>query len=57
MNMDARTAFAEAIAQEMDMDLSPEFMAACDKALIQLWLRGYAVLPAPDEEPVDERAI
>ena len=55
--MDARTAFAEAIAQEMDMDLSPEFMAACDKALIQLWLRGYAVLPAPDEEPVDERAI
>ena len=55
--MDARIAFAESFAQEMDMDLSPEFMAACDKALIQLWLRGYAVLPAPDEEPVDERAI
>ena len=42
MNMDARTAFAESITQEMDMDLSPELMAACDKALMQLWLRGYA---------------
>jgi hypothetical protein len=51
--MDARTAVAESLAQELDQDMSPEFMAASDTFLIQLYLRGYIVTPAPDEaEPV-----
>jgi len=32
----------------MDLDLTPDFLAAIDKVLAQLWMRGYAVLPAPD---------
>ena len=46
--MDARTAFADSLAAELDVDLSPEFMMATDKVLIQLYLRGYVVSPAPD---------
>jgi hypothetical protein len=46
--MDARTAVAESLAQELDQDMSPEFMAASDKFLMQLYLRGYIVTLAPD---------
>lgn len=47
--MDARTAFADALAAELDLDLSPEFMAASDRVLVRLWLHGYTVHPIPEE--------
>jgi hypothetical protein len=47
--MDARTAFASAIGEEMDRDLDPEFMGACDKVLMRLYLYGYIVSEAPPE--------
>jgi hypothetical protein len=51
--MDARIAMAESIAEEMDMDLSPEFLEATDKVLVQLYLRGYLVTRDPDQSGVD----
>jgi hypothetical protein len=47
--MDARTALADALAAELDMDLTPEFVAATDRVLMRLWLHGFAVLPVPEE--------
>ena len=51
--LDARHAFAEALAVELDLDMSPEYLAACDRVLMRLWIAGYAVLPAPEEVEYD----
>ena len=53
---DARTAFCDALAAEMDMDLTPEFMAAADRVLVRLYLHGYIVAAAPEDEEVAEVA-
>jgi hypothetical protein len=42
--MDARQAFATAIANELDLDLTDEAMAAIDRILAALWLLGYRVV-------------
>jgi len=47
--IDARTSLAQAIAAEMDVDMSPEFLIAADKMLVRLWLDGYALLPISDD--------
>lgn len=41
--MGAREALAEALAGELDMDLTPEFLAATDRVLIRLYMSGYIV--------------
>ena len=53
--MTGRIALADVLAAELDIDLTPAFMAAVDKILMRLWLHGYAILPAPEEE-LDEPA-
>jgi hypothetical protein len=48
--MDAKTAFADALGAELDIDLTPEFVAATDRVLMRLWLHGYVVLPHEDDK-------
>jgi hypothetical protein len=43
--MDARTAFASSLAEELDKDMTPEFVAACDKVLMRLYMYGYIIAP------------
>ena len=42
-----RTAFAEALAAELGLDLNPEFMAAADRVLTRLYLFGYIISEIP----------
>lgn len=44
-----REVLAEALGAELDLDLTPEFMACVDRILTRLWLEGYAVLPLAEE--------
>ena len=53
--MNAREALADALAAELDLDITPEFMMATDKVLIRLYLHGYAVV-ADSEEAEDVAA-
>jgi hypothetical protein len=46
----ARNATAEALAQELDLDLTPEFFNNVDRFLMQLWMRGFKVTELPDEK-------
>jgi len=55
--MGAREALAEALAGELDMDLTPEFLAATDRVLISIilresddptWLPGWLPLTGED---------
>lgn len=52
--MTAREALADALAAELDADLTPEFLAATDKVLIRLYLHGYTVTPTVDDDMVVE---
>ena len=45
----ARRVFAEDLATELDLDMSPEFMSAADRLLARLYLSGYVVVPISDE--------
>lgn len=47
--MDARHALADALGAELDVDLTPEFLAATDRVLVRLYLHGYIVSIAPEE--------
>lgn len=47
---DMHVVFAEVLAFELDVDLSPEFVAACDCVLIRLWMEGLRLAPVTDEE-------
>jgi hypothetical protein len=49
--MNARTAFAETLAQHLDLDLDPEVMDAIDRVLASLYLRGFTIVPLSDGEP------
>ena len=51
----ARIVLAEALSEELDMDMTPEFLAACDKLLARLWLAGFTVLPVPDKQEAEAR--
>lgn len=44
----ARRIFAEDLATELDIDMSPEFMLAADRLLARLYLSGYVVVPIED---------
>ena len=48
--MEARIATAESLAQELDMDMSPEFLEAVDKFLAQLWMRGFKIVALTGDE-------
>ena len=48
--MEARIAIAESLAVELDQDLTPEFLAAVDKVIAQLWLRGFKVVRLTGDE-------
>lgn len=41
----ARVALAEALANELGLDLDDDVMKAIDKVLISLWLLGYKIVP------------
>jgi hypothetical protein len=45
----ARIAFAEAVSEEFGVDMNPEWMAACDRILMRLWLFGYRITPIAEE--------
>ena len=47
--MNARHALADALAAELDIDITPEFMMAVDRLLIRLYLHGYLVTQAVEE--------
>lgn len=47
---DARMATAEALAQELDLDMTPEFLVAIDKFIAQLWMRGFKIVPVTNDE-------
>lgn len=49
--MNARQALADALASELGVDLTPEFVRGVDVVLIRLWLHGYTLCPVPDEVP------
>lgn len=42
----ARRALAEALSEELCVDLAPELMVATDKILIRLFLSGFVVAEA-----------
>ena len=45
-----RTAFAEALAEELQLAADDDkFMAAADRVLMQLYIRGYVVAPIPPD--------
>ena len=52
--MDARTALADALGAELDIDLSPKFVAATDRVLMRLWLHGFRVTPFDDDDLTEE---
>jgi len=41
--MSERVAVAEILAQELDIDMAPAVLAAADKFLMLLWVRGFKV--------------
>lgn len=45
---DARQAFAEALANELDLDLDEKVMAAMDRVLIALWMLGFKIVSLDD---------
>lgn len=47
---EARVAMAESLAQELEQDLTPDFMKASDRVLAQLWMRGFKVVPLTRDE-------
>lgn len=47
---DARQAFAEALANELDIDLNEKVMAAMDRVLIALWILGFKIVSLDDDE-------
>ena len=42
--MEARRAFAIALANELDLDLNEQVMAAIDRVLAALWLLGFKIV-------------
>ena len=42
--MEARQAFAIALANELDLDLNEQVMAAIDRVLAALWLLGFKIV-------------
>jgi len=42
--MAAREAFATALANELDLDLNEDVMAAIDRVLAALWLLGFKIV-------------
>ena len=42
--MEARRAFAIALANELDIDLNEQVMAAIDRVLAALWLLGFKIV-------------
>jgi hypothetical protein len=42
--MEARQAFAVALANELDLDLDEQAMAAIDRVLAALWLLGFKIV-------------
>ena len=50
MPITARSALADALAVELDIDINPAFMAGVDRVLIRLWLHGYAIREAQDDD-------
>ena len=51
----ARLVFAEALSEELGVDMDPKFLAAVDKLLARLWFAGFAVLPVPEKQEVEEQ--
>ena len=49
----ARSAFIESIADQMDKDATPELESMADAILIRLYLRGFIVSVAPSEDVED----
>ena len=48
-----RLVFAEALSEELGVDMDPKFLAAVDKLLARLWFAGFAVLPVPEKQEVE----
>jgi len=45
-----RLALAESLSAELDIDMSPKLLAATDRLLVQLWLRGVRLASAREGE-------
>jgi len=48
-----RRVFAEVLAFELDVDMTPEWVDACDVVLMRLWMEGYKVVPLDGSEGDD----
>jgi hypothetical protein len=48
--MDARQALADAIAAEMDTEITPDILDAIDVVLVRLWLHGFKVVPLAETD-------
>ena len=49
----ARMATAAALSDEVGLDMSIELLRATDKFLVALYMRGFVVVPIPDDDDVD----
>lgn len=47
---ETRIAIAEVLGHELDMDLSPEFLAGVDKFLANLWFSGFKIVPLSEAD-------
>lgn len=52
--MDARQAFAEAVSNEVGLDLNDEVLARIDQMLMALWLLGFMIVELKEEETARE---
>ena len=50
MEDNGRVSLGEAVAAELDVDLTPELMVAIDKILIRLYLSGFILTPLEYDE-------
>jgi hypothetical protein len=46
---DARIAFAQALSEELGVDMNDEFLAATDRVLARLYLFGFIIRPPLDD--------
>lgn len=49
--------FAVCLATELDMDITPAFIAASDRVLMRLWMEGFKITPLKEEDYHGEPAM